>query len=252
MDDDALEETLAQFKEKRLGGWGILQLTAGTGLAVYAMWAGVLMPGFRRVPLKLQVPYMPASKRQVGNVMTLLKGRSGGFADLGSGDGRIVLEASQQGFSPAVGYELNPWLVRLARFYAWRAGQYNTVSYRREDLWKVSQLTVAVSRQTRFISMLLTKKNGRNDHFYLCVQVDLSGYKNISVFLAPSVLTLLQEKLLTELPEDALIVAGRFPFPNWAPCRIEGEGVDRAWAYHMKALRKQNQSKNITSTEHTR
>ncbi|KAI4881307.1 hypothetical protein NFI96_029924 [Prochilodus magdalenae] len=218
MEDDTQEEVLAQLKEKRLGGWGILQLTAGTGLAVYAMWAGVLMPGFRRVPLKLQVPYMPASKRQVGNVMSLLKGRAGGFADLGSGDGRLVLEASRQGFSPAVGYELNPWLLRLARFYAWRAGRYERVSYRREDLWKV----------------------------------DLSGYKNISVFLAPSVLTLLQEKLLAELPEDALIVAGRFPFPNWTPCRIEGEGVDRAWAYHIEVLRKQNQFKDIKSTEHAR
>lgn len=85
--------------------------------------------------------------------------------DLGSGDGRIVsicklfwlpflvavgisfspwsfstpkvLEAHRQGFTPAVGYELNPWLVRLANFHAWRAGHHDAVSYRREDLWKV-------------------------------------------------------------------------------------------------------------------
>ncbi|KAF7698167.1 hypothetical protein HF521_004677 [Silurus meridionalis] len=204
MEDETQEEILGQFKEKRLGALGLLQLTAGTGLAVYAMWAGVLMPGFRRVPLKLQVPYIPASKRQVGNVMTLLKGRSGGIADLGSGDGRIVLEASRLGFSPAVGYELNPWLLRLSRFHAWRTGHYDKVSYRREDLWKVN----------------------------------LSGYENITVFLAPSVLELLQKKLLAELPEDAVIVAGRFPFPDWTPCRTEGDGVDRAWSYHIQALRK--------------
>lgn len=48
-----------------------------------------------------------------------------------------VLEAHRQGFTPAVGYELNPWLVRLARFNAWRAGSHKEVSYRREDLWKV-------------------------------------------------------------------------------------------------------------------
>lgn len=57
MEDDIQEEVLSQFKEKRLGGWQILQMTAGTGLAVYAVWAGVLMPGFRRVPLKLQVTF---------------------------------------------------------------------------------------------------------------------------------------------------------------------------------------------------
>ncbi|XP_060757501.1 adenine nucleotide translocase lysine N-methyltransferase [Neoarius graeffei] len=218
MEDETQEDILGQFKERRLGVWGLLQLTVGTGLAVYAMWAGILMPGFRRVPLKLQVPYIPASKRQVGNVMTLLKGRSGSLADLGSGDGRIVLEASRQGFSPAVGYELNPWLLWLARFHAWRAGYYGKVSYQRDDLWKVN----------------------------------LSGYENITVFLAPSVLTLLQKKLLAELPEDAMIVAGRFPFPDWTPCRIEGDSVDRAWAYHVQALRKHHlSSKDSSSPEQT-
>ncbi|XP_056309162.1 adenine nucleotide translocase lysine N-methyltransferase [Danio aesculapii] len=210
MEDDIQEEVLSEFREKRLGGWQILQLTAATGLTVYAVWAGILMPGFRRVPLKLQVPYIPASKAQVSNVMTLMKGRSGGIADLGSGDGRIVLEACRRGFSPAVGYELNPWLVRLAHFHAWRAGHHSSVSYRREDLWKV----------------------------------DLSTYKNITVFLAPSVLSLLQKKLLAELPEDALIVAGRFPFPDWTASKVEGEGVDRAWAYQIQELRKCYESKD--------
>lgn len=40
--------------------------------------------------LLVKVPYLPASRAQVRNVMTLLHGRSGGMADLGSGDGRIV------------------------------------------------------------------------------------------------------------------------------------------------------------------
>lgn len=55
MEDETQDEILGQIKEKQFGAWGLLQLTAGTGLAVYAMWAGILMPGFRRVPLKLQV-----------------------------------------------------------------------------------------------------------------------------------------------------------------------------------------------------
>lgn len=203
MEQDTPEEILAEFKDRRLGAWGIFQITAGSGLAVYAIWAGVLMPGFRKVPLKLQVPYQPASKNQVQNVMTLLKGRHGTLVDLGSGDGRIVLEAYRQGFNPALGYELNPWLVRLAHFHAWRAGLYGKVSYRREDLWKVS----------------------------------LTDCKNVTVFLAPSVLSLLQKKLLAELPDDAVVVSGRFPFPKWIPCRSEGHGVDQTWAYSMHVQR---------------
>ncbi|KAM4635126.1 adenine nucleotide translocase lysine N-methyltransferase [Polymixia lowei] len=197
------DEALVELKDRHLGGWGIAQIAAGTGLAVYAMWAGILQPGFRKVPLRLQVPYLPASKTQVQNVMTLLRGRQGNLVDLGSGDGRIVLEAHRQGFSPAIGYELNPWLVRLSQFHAWRAGHHGKVSYRREDLWKVN----------------------------------LTDCKNVTVFLAPSVLSLLQEKLQAELPDDALVVAGRFPFLHWTPCRTEGHGVDQTWAYSMQAQR---------------
>ncbi|XP_060882416.1 adenine nucleotide translocase lysine N-methyltransferase [Labrus mixtus] len=216
MDDGTPDEVFADLKSRDLGAWGVAQIAAGTGLAVYAMWVGILQPGFRKVPLRLQVPYIPASKAQVQNVMTLLRGRKGGLADLGSGDGRIVLKAYQQGFTPAVGYELNPWLVRLARFYAWRAECHEKVSYRREDLWKV----------------------------------DLTECKNVTVFLAPSVLSLLQDKLLAELPRDALVVAGRFPFPDWTPCRVEGHGVDRAWAYSVQTLRHNSQNKDeLTVTE---
>uniref|UniRef100_UPI0037E7752C adenine nucleotide translocase lysine N-methyltransferase n=1 Tax=Semicossyphus pulcher TaxID=241346 RepID=UPI0037E7752C len=210
MDDDTSDEVFTDLKTRNIGAWGVAQIAAGTGLAVYAMWVGILQPGFRKVPLKLQVPYIPASKAQVENVMTLLRGRKGGLADLGSGDGRIVLEAYQKGFTPAVGYELNPWLVRLARFHAWRAGHHGKVSYRREDLWKVN----------------------------------LTECKNVTVFLAPSVLSLLQQKLQAELPDDALVVAGRFPFPDWTPCRTEGHGVDRAWAYSMQALKQHSLKEN--------
>ncbi|KAF7221177.1 adenine nucleotide translocase lysine N-methyltransferase isoform X2 [Nothobranchius furzeri] len=198
MDDDTSDEAFTELRSRNLGGWGVAQIAVGTGLAVYAMWVGILQPGFRKVPLRLQVPYIPASKAQVQNVMTLLRGRKGDLVDLGSGDGRIVLEAYRHGFSPAVGYELNPWLVRLARFHAWRAGHHGKVSYRREDLWKV----------------------------------DLTKCKNITVFLAPSV-----DKLKAELSDDALVVAGRFPLPDWSPCRVEGRGVDRAWAYNIQEQR---------------
>jgi len=49
------EEVLADFKDQRLGLEGVAQIAAGSWLAVYAMWAGLLQPGFRRVPLRLQV-----------------------------------------------------------------------------------------------------------------------------------------------------------------------------------------------------
>uniref|UniRef100_A0A8C2IYJ0 Uncharacterized protein n=1 Tax=Cyprinus carpio TaxID=7962 RepID=A0A8C2IYJ0_CYPCA len=54
----------------------------------------------------------------------------------------------------------------------------------------------------------------------------------------------LNHLLLAELHEDALIVAGRFPFPDWTACKVEGEGVDRAWAYHIQELRHRYQTQD--------
>ncbi|XP_040296695.1 adenine nucleotide translocase lysine N-methyltransferase [Bufo bufo] len=203
MDDGGAQDVVSELEGKDVGGWGLLQIAGCTGLVAYSVWALVLMPGFRKVPLRLQVPYVPASAKQVENVMTLLRGRAGKMADLGSGDGRIVLEAARRGFHPTVGYELNPWLVRLAYLYAWRAGYHRRVTYLREDLWKVK----------------------------------LHDCDNVSVFLAPSVLSLLENKMLAELPSGARVVAGRFPLPTWVPSDIIGEGVDRAWAYDIGTVR---------------
>lgn len=55
MDHDDPAEALTELREKRLGLLELLQAAAGSGLAVYAMWALLLQPGFRQVPLRLQV-----------------------------------------------------------------------------------------------------------------------------------------------------------------------------------------------------
>ncbi|XP_005870484.1 PREDICTED: protein FAM173A [Myotis brandtii] len=156
-------------------------------------------PALPATCLLAQVPYVGASVRQVEHVLSLLRGRSGKLVDLGSGDGRIVLAAHRCGLRPAVGYELNPWLVGLARLHAWRAGCAGSVCYHREDLWKVS----------------------------------LRDCHNVCVFLAPSVLPLLEGKLQAELPEGARVVSGRFPLPTWQPVAVVGEGLDRVWAYDV-------------------
>ncbi|XP_067407189.1 adenine nucleotide translocase lysine N-methyltransferase isoform X2 [Emydura macquarii macquarii] len=224
MDPDDLAELAGELQGKTVGGWGLVQLAAGTGFAAYVVWAAVLMPGFRRVPLRLQVPYVPSSAKQVENVMSLLKGRSGKMVDLGSGDGRIVreekslsliftaagcvhfeelivlkvLEAYKRGFSPAVGYELNPWLLRLSNYRAWRAGCYGKVFYQQQDLWKLPQLAT---------------------------------------------------KLLAELPDEARVVSGRVPFPTWMPTTIVGEGLNRSWAYDIKTIRQTGRNKLERSPE---
>ncbi|XP_031801587.1 adenine nucleotide translocase lysine N-methyltransferase isoform X2 [Sarcophilus harrisii] len=177
MDQDDPGEAMAELQDRHFGGLGILQVAAGTSLLAYAVWAGLLMPGFRKVPLRLQ-----------------------------------VLAAYRQGFCPVVGYELNPWLLQLSRFHAWRAGCAQKVSYQKKDLWKVN----------------------------------LADCKNITVFLAPSVLHLLENKLLEELPNETRVISGRFPLPNWEPTATVGEGLDKVWAYDIGDIR-QNMETRATA-----
>lgn len=55
MEPDEPAEALAELRERRPGPLGLLQAAAGSGLVAYAAWALLLQPGFRRVPLRLQV-----------------------------------------------------------------------------------------------------------------------------------------------------------------------------------------------------
>lgn len=55
MDHDDPAEALTALRERRPGLLELLQAAAGSGLAAYTVWALLLQPGFRRVPLRLQV-----------------------------------------------------------------------------------------------------------------------------------------------------------------------------------------------------
>ncbi|XP_066496768.1 adenine nucleotide translocase lysine N-methyltransferase-like isoform X3 [Tiliqua scincoides] len=170
--EDHLEELATELFGKGKG-WGLVHIAAGTALMGYFAWAGALVLGLRKVSVQ-------------------------------------VLEAYKQGFSPAIGYELNPWLVQLSNLRAWRAGCYGKVFYHKEDLWKA----------------------------------DLSDCNNVMVFLAPSVVPPLERKLLAELPDEACVVTARFPFFKWAPSSVAGDGLERAWAYYIKAVRQAKQEES--------
>ncbi|PKU28307.1 hypothetical protein llap_21389 [Limosa lapponica baueri] len=78
--------------------------------------------------------------------------------------------------------------------------------------------------------------------FSFSFKVNLSDCYNVIVFLAPSVKPPLATKLLAELPDEARVVAGRFPFPSWTPTSTLGQGLEQVWAYDMKEVRRAAQS----------
>ncbi|XP_074493783.1 adenine nucleotide translocase lysine N-methyltransferase [Sebastes fasciatus] len=182
----------------------ILLACLGTLLTgLYGVWSLFALPGFRKIPLNLKVPYLPSSKGQTLNIMQLLEGRTGRLADLGSGDGRLVFAASSAGFQ-CTGFEINSILVAYARSKArWTGVPSSQATFVKKDFWKT----------------------------------DLSRYNNVTAFLAPGVMEVLGEKLLKELPDDARVIASRFPFSNWPQQSSVGSGLDQIFAYDISTVR---------------
>lgn len=180
--------------------WGFLftGIVGGTLVAVYAVATPFLIPALRKICL----PFVPATTKQIANVVKMLHCRRGSLVDIGSGDGRIVIAAAKEGFT-AVGYELNPWLVWYSRYRAWREGVQDSAKFYISDLWKVT----------------------------------FSQYSNVVIFGVPQMMLRLKEKLALELEDDARVIACRFPFPGWTPDHVTGEGVDTVWAYDISTLR---------------
>ncbi|XP_063476008.1 ATP synthase subunit C lysine N-methyltransferase isoform X6 [Symphalangus syndactylus] len=125
----------ASFEANSLqkSNWGFLLtgLVGGTLVAVYAVATPFVTPALRKVCL----PFVPATTKQIENVVKMLQCRRGSLVDIGSGDGRIVIAAAKEGFT-AVGYELNPWLVWYSRYRAWREGVHGSAKFYISDLWK--------------------------------------------------------------------------------------------------------------------
>lgn len=77
----------------------------------------ILLFGF---VLLFGAPYLPTRRRQAQTALDLLDLQPGQtLFELGCGDGRVLRQAAERGLR-AVGYELNPILVLVARAYTWR------------------------------------------------------------------------------------------------------------------------------------
>ncbi|XP_062942504.1 ATP synthase subunit C lysine N-methyltransferase isoform X2 [Cynocephalus volans] len=135
--------TSLEANSLKKSNWGFLftGIVGGTVVAVYAVATPFITPALRKICL----PFVPATTRQVENVVQMLRCRRGSLVDIGSGDGRIVIAAAKEGFT-AVGYELNPWLVWYSRYRAWREGHVLAVLKRRY-FWCASD-DAAVGKET--------------------------------------------------------------------------------------------------------
>ncbi|KAL3270752.1 hypothetical protein HHI36_021277 [Cryptolaemus montrouzieri] len=173
----------------------IIGITGGIALGVTLVCSSFISPAFRKYCL----PYIPATDQQVKNVLIALKGRKGNVLDLGSGDGRIVLEAAKSNFL-SHGVELNPWLVLYSKLTAWKNGLGKRTEFFRSDLWKY----------------------------------DVSKYDNIVIFGVEQMMANLDKKFQIQCKNGCHIVACRFKLPNRKPLSTIGSGVDTVWVYRVE------------------
>ena len=155
-----------------------------------------IKPAFRKICL----PFVPATDEQVSNVTIALsklklKPENSSVIDLGSGDGRLVLQAAKLGYK-ATGVELNPWLVYWSRFKA-----------------KTQRLPATFIKGDLF-------------------DVPLSKYNVVIVFGVDSLMPALEAKLSRE-SKKFNVIACRFPFPTAQVQEVIGEGIDTVWLYKV-------------------
>jgi len=148
-------------------------------------------------PQKSDVPYVPTSTPVVNRMLQLADVDEKDLVyDLGSGDGRIVIQAAKQYGARGVGIEIDPELVRKARRNAREAGVSDLVEFRQGDLF----------------------------------ETDLSDATVVTMYLLPSVNLKLRPKLFKELEPGTPIVSHDFDMGKWAPektVKLDGDTVYR-------------------------
>ena len=152
------------------------------GCAACVLGAGLLLP--QLPPRTPDVIFVPTRHAVADAMLALARVTPADVVyDLGSGDGRVVILAAQKYRARAVGIELDPRLVAIAREVA-REGE--------------------VADRVTFIE---------GDFF----AIDISDATVVTLYLSRNVNRRLAPKLRRELRAGARIVSHQFPIGSWTP-----------------------------------
>ncbi len=158
------------------------------GLIILLVINIIILVGF--ILMFWGAPYVPSRNASVENMMKMGSiGPGQKVADLGSGDGRVVIAMAQRG-AQAHGYDNDPLLIFLARRNIRRAGLTGKAFVHWKNLWKT----------------------------------DLSSFDAVTVYGIPYMMKPLKDKLQKEMKSGSKVISNAFPFPNWLP-DAKHEGV---------------------------
>ena len=128
-------------------------------------------------------PWVPTNKDTVARMIASAQIKSGDkVADLGSGDGRLVIAAARAG-AIAHGFEINPLLVWISRWNIKRAGLTDRAFIHTKNFWFQ----------------------------------DFSEFDVVMLFGITGIMKGLEEKFERELKPGSRVVSNTSRFPRWIP-----------------------------------
>ncbi len=141
--------------------------------------------------------YFPTSAKATQQTIAILSpGPGKHLADLGSGDGRLLLALVAQG-ATVEGFEVNPLLVWITRFRIRKAGFRDRARVHLSSFWRA----------------------------------DLSRFDGLVVYGIPYIMRELGQKFAKELRPGTPIASNIFPIPDWTPLGH----TDGVWSYRVPA-----------------
>jgi phospholipid N-methyltransferase len=146
-------------------------------------FGGLLLPLFFKGG-----PFVPSSNKRTQTMIRLANIKpTDRVVDLGSGEGKFLVEAIRAGAQSAEGYEIHPGLVVYSRLRAKLNKMQNKIKIHQRSFWKA----------------------------------DVSNATIVFLYQLPDHMQKLQDKLEKELPIGARVISNTFSFPTWLPIKQE-------------------------------
>lgn len=169
-----------------------LVLTKGTGFFIYQQEGRSRQRAVVAAEIEEDwpyiAPYVPTPQEVVDRLLELAEVRNGDLVyDLGSGDGRIVITAARKYGVKAVGFEIDPSLVRTSRDNIKEAALEHLVEIREQDIRTV----------------------------------DLSPASVLTLYLYPAANLRLRSAIMRQLKPGSRVVSHQFVMGSWKPDRID-------------------------------
>lgn len=136
-------------------------------------------------------PFQPINNKKLKTIISLVKSnKKQKAADLGSGNGKIVIALAKQGIE-AHGYEINPFLVMYSRHKIKKAGLKGKAFVHWKSFWKTN----------------------------------LEKYNLIILFQFSTIMKRLERKLKKELKPKSKVISYHWKFPTWKPIKTLNKDI---------------------------